>query len=57
MDPLRIRAAVQQLGLLDEEPAPVGVESEETDEQAERLAAMSDEEVESLMTEKFKDLL
>jgi myxalamid-type polyketide synthase MxaB len=47
----------QQLGLLDEEPAPPGVESEEVDEDAERLAAMSDEEVESLLAEKFKDLL
>jgi myxalamid-type polyketide synthase MxaB len=47
----------QQLGLLDEEPAPTGVESEEMDDEAERLAAMSEEEVESLLAEKFKDLL
>jgi myxalamid-type polyketide synthase MxaB len=47
----------QQLQLSAEEPAAPVAEGQAIDEQAERLAAMSDEEVESLMAEKFKDLL
>ena len=48
---------VGQLAFPDEKPAPVAPPVVAVDAGAERLAAMSDEEVESLLADKFKDLL
>ena len=48
---------LQQLRLQAEEPSEDEQPADEPDEEAERLAEMSEEEVESLLAEKFKDLL
>jgi myxalamid-type polyketide synthase MxaB len=47
----------QRLELLREERVAPEQQAEELDEHARRLAEMSDEEVESLLADKFKDLL
>ena len=52
----------EELGLLAEEPVPEiddteQMDAEQIDPEAKRLEEMSDEEVEALMAEKFKDLL
>jgi myxalamid-type polyketide synthase MxaB len=47
----------EQLDLATEDAEPDSVEEEIADEAAQRLAEMSDEEVESLLADKFKDLL
>ncbi len=46
-----------QLAFVAAEPASAEPAADPTDESAERLASLSDEEVESLLSEKFKDLL
>ena len=48
---------LEQLSLEAAEPAPPEEESEELRQRAERLAEMSEEEVESLLADKLKDLL
>jgi myxalamid-type polyketide synthase MxaB len=46
-----------RIELVQEEPAAVEPPPEQLDERTRRLAEMSDEEVESLLADKFKDLL
>ena len=46
-----------QLSLPEDQPAPAEQPASRLDAEADRLASLTDEEVESLMANKFKDLL